>query len=351
MNKRPKKPTIDDVAARADVARVTVSRVINGGPNVRPEVRERVRAAIKELGYQVNSQARNLAAGLPRQIVLLSEWNLDAEPNSYYHAGLELGALTACTAFGYDLSAQFVGSVAPDWRRRILALIENRQSDGCILPPPFADDLELIEAIAAGGKAVTCISAGPEMRRRASSVGIDDREAGYDIARHILELGHRRIAYVQGIAEHLSAEQRYDGFCRAVAECGLNPQQFPTIRGNFTFRSGIECADAILSLRPDVTAIICGNDDMAAGALFACHRRGLNIPGQISIAGFDDSPVSRVIWPPLTTVSQPVKDIGHRAVLMLRDEIEGRRHGAAPQYEVVEHKVIPRQSTASPTRD
>lgn len=344
-----RRPTIDDVAARSGVARVTVSRVINGGPNVRAEIRERVMAAVDALGYRVNAQARNLAAGTARQIILLFEWNADAEPNSYYHAGLELGALTAASQHGYELSAQMVGTLAADWRERVVAMLQSRRADGCLLPPPFADDEALLAAISAAGCPFVCISAGDKVRARVPSIGIDDVAAGYDIARFIVGLGHRNIGYIKGIAGHLSAEGRFAGFARALAEAGLPLDEGAAVRGNFTFHSGIECCDALLDRRPGVTAIICGNDDMAAGALLACHRRGLSIPGDVSVAGCDNSPVSEIVWPPLTTVHQPVKDIAQQAVRRLLLSIEARLAPDAPLADFIEHRIISRQSTGAPS--
>lgn len=343
-----KKPTIDDVAKHSGVARVTVSRVINDGPNVRAEIRQRVQASILALGYQVNVQARNLAAGSARQILLFYEWNSDAEPNSYYHAGLELGALTACAQHGYELSTLHVSSLMADWRGHVVAQIESRRANGCILTPPFADDSRLIAAIMASSCPLVCISSGGGAAESVPSIGIDDEQAGYDMARFLLDLGHRQIAYLKGLAEHLSAEKRYNGFCRAVRDFGVDPEQCTAVRGNFTFRSGVDCCDEVLDCSPGITAIICGNDDMAAGALLACHRRGIDIPRDISVVGFDNSPVSDIVWPPLTTVSQPIKDIAQRAVLRLIDCIDGREDGQGALGDVVEHRIVERQSSAPP---
>jgi len=348
MKNRVRKPTIDDVAKHSGVARVTVSRVINDGPNVRPEVRARVQIAIKALGYQVNAQARNLAAGTARQILLFYEWNSDTEPNSYYHAGLELGALTECAQHGYELSAHLISSLSADWRHHIVMLIEGRQSDGCILTPPFADDQALINAIVATGCPLVCVSSGAETRRLVSSIGIDDELAGYDMTRFLIGQGHRKIAYLKGLAEHLSAEDRFAGFRRAIGEQGIALDECFAVRGNFTFRSGAECCDIVIDQHPEITAIICGNDDMAAGALLACHRRGIDIPRDISVVGFDNSPVSEIVWPPLTTVSQPIKEIAQRAVLRLLNRIDGRDEGDDPFFETVEHRIIERQSSAAP---
>ena len=343
-----KKPTIDDVATLSGVARTTVSRVINDGPNVRPSMRRRVMEAIDQLGYKVNVQARNLAAGSSRQIVLIHESNLEAEPNSYYHSGLELGALTSCARHGYQLTTQAVDYQAGGWRERILSFIESGRCDGLILPPPFSDEPDLVRAIMAADCPVVCISAGETVRAIAPSIGIDDETAGYDMARYLIALGHRRLAYIKGLEGHISAEGRYAGFVRALTEVGIDPASIASARGNFTFRSGIECTEHILAARDDITVIVCGNDDMAAGAMLVCHKHGLTIPTRISVVGFDDTPLSDIMWPPLTTVHQPIKEIARRAADLLIRRVEGGTPGDEAVHEFVGHRIVERQSAAPP---
>jgi LacI family transcriptional regulator len=343
-----KKPTIDDVATLSGVARTTVSRVINDGPNVRPTMRRRVMEAIDQLGYQVNVQARNLAAGNSRQIVLIHESNLEAEPNSYYHSGLELGALTSCAQHGYQLTTQAVDYQAGGWHARIMSFVESGRCDGLILPPPFSDEPDLVLAIMAADCPVVCISAGEAVRAIAPSIGIDDETAGYDMGRYLITLGHRRLAYIKGLEGHISAEGRHAGFVRALVEAGIDPASSLAARGNFTFRSGIECTERILEERDDVTVIVCANDDMAAGAMLVCHKHGLAIPARISVVGFDDTPLSDIMWPPLTTVHQPIKEIARRAASLLVKSIEGGGSGGGQQHQFVGHRIVERQSAASP---
>ncbi|WP_420606773.1 LacI family DNA-binding transcriptional regulator [Novosphingopyxis sp.] len=344
------KPTIDDVAALSGVGRATVSRVINNGPHVRPEMRRRVMEAISKLGYTVNVQARNLATGHSRQVLLIHESNHETEPNSYYFSGLELGALQSCAERGYRLVAQAIDRDARTWKSAIVELVENGRYDGLILPPPFSDDADLIRAIKNVPCALICISAGKGVRDLVPSIGIDDERAGYDIARHLLDLGHRRIAYIKGIKGHASAEMRFAGLGRALAERGIEPASVVAERGNFTFRSGIECGERILEREPDVTAIICANDDMAAGVLLVCHKAGLAVPSQISVAGFDDTPMSSIVWPPLTTVHQPIKDLARRAAAMLLKLVEDGGADEDGYLTCIDHGIVIRQSTAPPPR-
>jgi LacI family transcriptional regulator len=343
---KSKKPTIDDVARVSGVARVTVSRVLNGGPNVRDEVRDRVMRAVESLDYKVNPQARSLAGGASRLLAFVFASDPDNEPNSYYESALELGALRACLALGYQVLIQNVPQNTPDRQKRVMDLITTQRCEGLILSPPYSDDVELIDAALAQGCRVVVVSPGGMGRGRADGVGIDDEAGGYDMARELLRLGHRRFGFIAGLEGHLSADQRLGGFKRALAEQGLGQEAYVTVRGDFTFRSGTRLAPELLdhALRP--TVLVCANDDMAAGVLSAAHARGLSIPGDLSITGFDDAPVAGIVWPPLTTVNQPVKDLGQRAVELLVARLTGANLASEPVFHLLDHMVVSRQTTA-----
>ncbi|HEX6661132.1 MAG TPA: LacI family DNA-binding transcriptional regulator, partial [Sphingomicrobium sp.] len=204
--------TIDDVAKAAGVARVTVSRVLNNVPNVRTETRERVRRAVEELGYSVNRQARALASGRNRQIMLIHAHNPEREPNSYYHAGLELGALRACSSLGYDLITRAIDPEGENSSDVLTLIVERENPVGIILTPPLADDVELLERARLAGARMVAISAGEDARAMVSTVGIDEREAGRAIGEHLVSLGHRRFGFVKGPPDHRAAALRFDGF-------------------------------------------------------------------------------------------------------------------------------------------
>ncbi|QAY77470.1 LacI family DNA-binding transcriptional regulator [Sphingosinicella sp. BN140058] len=346
-----KKATIDDVARVAGVGRTTVSRVLNNGPNVRPEVREKVMRAVEELGFRVNEQARSLAIGAKREIALIHASDLDTEPNSYYHAGLELGAMRACAEHGFHLSNHSINQNAPDRSARVRALVAEGRYEGVILTPPFSDDVALIRAVGGDGAIVISISAGPSARAVAPSVGIDDFEAGRDIGAYLFGLGHRRFGFILGIEGHVSAEGRFEGFLKAIEQHGLGLEDIVVERGNFTFHSGIACAEAILAQAQRPTALVCANDDMAAGATLTAHKLGLDIPRDISVTGFDDTPVSEIIWPPLTTVHQPIREMGRRAAeLAIEALTERERRRPAPILSLISHHIVERQSAAAPRR-
>jgi len=335
--------TIDDVARAAGVAKVTVSRVLNNGPNVRPETRSRVQQAVAELGYTVNPQARALASGAGRQMMLIHSQSPEREPNSYYAAGLELGALRACSALGFDLVTRSIDPNGQDPSSLLRLIVERERPAGIVVSPPLSDNLKLLLEAKRLNIRMVAISAGDEARALVLSIGIDERAAGRAIGEHLIGLGHRRLGFVKGPADHRAAVSRYDGFLDALRDHGIDDRPW-TATGDFTFKSGVEATERLLANASEVTALACANDDMAAGAMLALHRAGLRIPADISVTGFDDTPMSEIVWPPLTTVRQPIKLLAERAVHLLADGNNG--DAAAPRHEVIEHELIVRESTA-----
>lgn len=335
--------TIDDVAKAAGVARVTVSRVLNEVGKVRPETREKVRRAIADLGYSVNQQARALASGMGRQIMLVHAHSPELEPNSYYNAGLEVGALRACSSLGFDLVTRAVDPHDENRVSRLCSIIERERPAGLILSPPLSDDLELIRAAQEAGVKVVAVSAGEVARAAVSAVGIDERAGGQAIGKHLVALGHRRVGFINGPRDHRAAMLRYDGFVAALRQAGVEDEPW-TANGDFTFKSGVDAAERMLrgAVRP--TALACANDDMAAGAMLALHRAGLAIPADISVTGFDDTPMSEIVWPPLTTIRQPIKEFTERAVHML---VENGTNGHA-RFDQFAYALVVRESTAAP---
>jgi LacI family transcriptional regulator len=335
--------TIDDVAEMAGVARVTVSRVLNNGSNVRPETRERVRRAVEALGYSVNQQARALASGMARQIMLIHAHSPELEPNSYYNAGLELGALRGCSALGFDLVTRAVDPRDDNRSHHLSSIIERERPAGLILSPPLSDDIQFIEAAQRAGVRVVAVSAGERARAVVSAVCIDERAGGHAIGKHLTSLGHRQLGFIKGPPEHRAAALRYDGFVDALRESGVDTTPW-TATGDFTFKSGVEAAEQLLRETARVTALACANDDMAAGAMLALHRAGLGIPEAISVTGFDDTPMSEIVWPPLTTIRQPIKDLSERAVHLL--VANGTSVGV--QFDALPFELVVRESTAPP---
>ncbi len=339
------RPTIDDVAALAGVARTTVSRVLNKQPNVREEVRAKVKQAVEKLGYRVNLQARNLAGRKGLRITMVHASDFDTEPNSYYSSALELGATRAGVSLGVQLLNQVVNQNDPGAAAEIVARLSEDQCDGVILTPPFSDDANLLRTLRGLGIAAVCIAGAREAEELALVLGIDDYRAGHDIGTHLLAQGHRKFGFIKGLKGHASAETRYDGFLAALAEQGLSEADVAGARGTFTFRSGHDCAQALLGGDRQLTALVCANDDMAAGALLAAHKLGLAIPQDVAITGFDDTPVSEIVWPPLTTIHQPLRRMGARAVERLVEAVSESASQAG--RETLGHDLVVRDSSFS----
>jgi LacI family transcriptional regulator len=341
-----KRPTIDDVAALSGVGRSTVSRVLNGGHYASADVQARVRRAVEQLRYTVNPQARQLAGGTPRRIGLVIASDFDTEPNSYYYSAIELGALRTCSEASFDLTVHHFNQHDPSCPQRILDLARDGQLQGLIVLPPYVDDVALIAGLRDLGCPLVCISAGPEAQCFAATIGIDERESAKSLASLLIAQGHRRFGYIKGPQNHISAESRFDGFLDALRDAGLDQDSVLTARGNFTFRSGIEAVERVFTHREvPPTALVCANDDMAAGAMLALHRLGLAIPDDVSVAGFDDTPVSEIVWPPLTTIHQPLRAMAARAVALLGETISAGRSATPPGIELIPFRLIERDST------
>jgi LacI family transcriptional regulator len=339
-------PTMDDVAALAGVARATVSRVLSNHVNVRESVRERVMHAVAALDYRVNPQARGLATRISKTLVLVHCTNPDAEPNSYYDSALELGALRAAAAAGFELSTLSLFTDDPRRSDKLIELLASGRCAGAILTPPMSDDVTLARRLVELGYPAICVAPGDEVRGLLAGVGLDEEAAGHEMGAYVLALGHRRLGYILGIEGHRSAELRYAGFVRALREAGIAGDAVTAVRGDFTFRAGVICTQQLLDSDSRPTAIVCANDDMAVGALFAAHRAHLAVPAEVSIVGFDDAPISAHTWPPLTTVHQPVRMIAGRAVELLVEMLH--RGSGARVFEVIEHRLVLRDSAAKP---
>ncbi len=341
-------PTIDDVAALAGVGRATVSRALNDQAHVSPRMRDKVMRAVEALDYRVNPQARNLASRTSNTLTLINCNSRDAPPNSHYFAAIEMGALRAAAVAGFELLTFSLHIEDEDRDDRVVELFASGRTAGLILSPPLSADVALARRLIAQGCPAVCISPGDEIPAMLPSIGFDEEAAGYEIARHVVAAGHRRFGYMLGIEGHPAAERRHDGFLRALAAAGLGTDAVTALRGDFSFKSGVELAETMLDRPGRPTAIVCANDDMAVGTMFAAQRMGLALPGDLTVVGFDDAPVTGYIWPPLTTIHQPIRQMAARAVERLVEALL-RGHGVVtPGLELVEHHLVLRDSVAPP---
>ncbi len=301
--------TMSDVARAAGVSMKSVSRVINREPNVTEKLRARVQAAIGQLGYVPDQAARSLAGGRAFTIGILYD-----NPSPNYTMKLQSGAYRACRDHGHHLLIEHLAVQRDDLAQQLSAMLLNCRVDGLILTPPVTDCALVLDELEARGIPYVRVAPGA-FGGRAPSVAMDDEGAARELAEHLLSHGHRRFGIVNGPEMHSAAHDRRKGFMGALAAAGCPP---PTeAYGGFEFEAGIRAGLALLDGAGRPTAIFAGNDDSAAGVMAAASQIGLKVPDQLSVVGFDDSWIALSVWPPLTTIYQPITEIAATAATML----------------------------------
>ncbi len=315
-SKAASKPTIFNVAELAGVSIKTVSRVVNREPNVQEKTRKKVEAAIDKLGYRPNVSARGLSSKRAYVIGLIYE---NPQEFSYVKDVLN-SALSECETLGYSLVLKPVtvtdGTAIEDIRK----FATQTRMDGVLLPPPMGDTPGIEALLRELG--LPCARLTPISELEDSvTINCDDEESSFDLTRYVITLGHERIGFVKGHPDHRASHDRFHGYERALESSGIEVEESLICQGYFDFESGQSAASELLDLEERPTAIIAANDDMAAGVLHEVHERGLAIPEEISVAGFDDTVISGRTWPPLTTVRQPIREMTRVAVRQLVDKI------------------------------
>ncbi|WP_033920974.1 LacI family DNA-binding transcriptional regulator [Sphingomonas sp. 37zxx] len=336
--------TVQDVARAAGVSAMTVSRVVNGGTNVRESTRLAVLETIEKLQYRPNAAARTLAAGDATQIGLLY-----SNPSDAYLSQFLIGALAGARRAGCHLVLEPCEGDSAEEQAEATRQFVGAQVQGVILPPPLSESAAVrAELEAAGIPAVAIALALPGPG--SMSVRIDDFEGAVAMTRHLLDLGHTDIAFIRGHPNQVASAERYRGYAWALEQAGLDPAQMRVEQGYFTFRSGMTAAEAILAHPSRPTAIFACNDDMAAAAVGVAHRLGLHVPHDLSIVGFDDTALATNIWPELTTIRQPIARMAETAVTMLLARLRHRGSHVTQetQEHILPHELIARESTAHP---
>lgn len=335
------KVTIVDVAREAHVSPMTVSRVINGEGNVRQATMERVQQAIEKLGYAPNEAARSLAGASAVQIGLLYD-----NPSSAYLAELLLGVLEQASKIGAQLAVQKSGG--PDAERDAIAKLLKAGVDGVILPPPLSESAQVLDMLRAEGVPVVCLATG-NAPADGLSVRIDDFEAARSMTRHLIALGHRDIGFVKGHPNQTASAERFRGYCAALAEAGIAPVEDWIAQGYFTYQSGLQAAEQIMSRKERPSAIFASNDDMAAAVSAVAHRMGLDVPRDLAVAGFDDTQLAVAVYPELTTIRQPIAEMARKSVDMLHKAVRDKRRGGRPaaMHLVEPYKLVERGSVAT----
>jgi LacI family transcriptional regulator len=337
--RRVRGATIIDVAKHAGVSAMTVSRVINSGPGVREETRQIVNQAIRELNYTPNVAARSLVtSGELRMGIIYSN------PSAAFMSDFLGGVFEEASAQGVQLRLLKGKDGRPPSVEAIGELIATGIR-GVILAPPLGESAAVCRILRAAGVPMAVVGG---MSSDAISVRIDDRSAAYDMTRHLLALGHRRLGFIIGNPDQSASAERLSGFHDAVREHG--DVETTVVQGDFSYASGLVAGEQMLGASEPPTAIFASNDDMAAAVVSVAHRRHLDVPQDLTVVGFDDTTAAVTLWPPLTTIRQPVRELAVEALQLLTQEIQatGSARRNAGRGRVFPHALIERQSTAGP---
>ena len=328
--------TIIDVAREANVSYSTVSRVVNNKSYVKPETRERVLQAMNQLGYQANLQARSLAGGRSNVIGLLVHGTI-----SQYTGEIIRGIDDALTPARYELM------LYTSHRRKIetgayVNMMVRGMADGLLILSP-RDPEKYVQSLRDRGFPYVLIDQ-KGIEDRDPSVTAANREGAYKAVRYLTDLGHRRIGFISGFADADVAKERLAAYVQALADHNIPFDAQLVKEGDFLQPSGHTCGNELIDLPDPPTAIFASSDMMALGVMDAARARGLRIPEDLSLIGFDDIPVAAAAHPGLTTVRQPLEDIGRTATEILLRAIENPDD--PPEAVMVSTELIIRGTTA-----
>jgi DNA-binding LacI/PurR family transcriptional regulator len=331
--RRPRPAVMADVGRLAGVSHQTVSRVINGSPRVRPETRQRVITAMRELGYRPNSVARALATGRTNTLGVVG-----FDTTLYGPASTLFGIERAAHEAGYFT---IVASLRALTRSSVTDEIERLRIHGVDGILVIAPHQEVADALAYAPIELPLVAAEAGPVDVVPVVAVDQFAGAVSATRHLLDLGHQSVWHISGPTEWLESRERVDGWRQTLQAAGTDPP--PVLAGDWSARSGYDLGRR-LSRDSAITAIFAANDQMALGVLRAMHEAGREIPGEISVVGFDDVPESPYFTPPLTTVRQDFIEVGNRSVrLLMRMIVGGEQLPPSPR---VQPELIVRASTS-----
>lgn len=344
--KRPNAATIYDVARRAGVSPMTVSRVVNAETNVRAATRAVVQKAMRELQFRPNKAARSLAGAAETRIGLLYN-----NPSVAYFTEFLMGALEGSGRNGSQL---VVDKCEISDRDAAIAAVRNLVKggiNGMVLTAPLSESNDLIDELKQQGVSIVGVATGGAFQGEVTCVGIDDFKASYEMTNYLIRMGHTRLGFVKGHPGHTSSRQRLAGFEAALRDAGSALEPPRIAQGYNSYRSGLEAGDELLSGRSALTAVFASNDDMASGVMSVAHRKGLDVPHDLSVVGFDDT-IAASVWPALTTIRQPVYEIASIAIDVIVRNLNELRAGKrpTPYNHLVAHILVERESAAPPRK-
>ena len=335
--------TINDVAQAAGVSVRTASRVLNQSPKVNAETRARVQEVIRNLNFVPSLRARALASNRSFMLGFVHD-----DPNAEIADHVQRGIFSECAQFGYELLVHMVNHKSPHLVDDVMSFVRRTGVDGLIVIAPVSENVALAQALAAHGLPVAAVnSAALDFQK--NKIVSREREAAGDIARHLIELGHREIGMISGPMVQAAARERRLGFTEAVEKAGITLRAENLVEGDWTFESGLECGRKLLASAHRPTAVFAACDRMAAALLKVAHESGLRVPQDLSVAGFDDSQVARMLTPALTTITRPFTQIGEGAAHWLLTSLRTAAGDARePLLRFYDLKFTQRESTAAP---
>jgi LacI family transcriptional regulator len=297
---------------------------------------------MRKVAYTPDPQARGLAFRRSFLIGLVYD-----NPNAQYIVNIQEGVLGALRRSGYELVVHPSDRTSATFHADVKSLIARQKLDGVILLPPISEDQALARILKEMGCRYVRVMAVP-LDEPYNIVLAMDRDAARQVGEHLGQLGHSRIALIAGPPGYRSAHERRAGFSEGLAAHGLTLAADYVVEGAYTFDSGFAASEVLLSRVPRPTAIFACNDEMAAGVYKAAYLRGLRIPTDLTVVGYDDSPLASRIWPSLTTVRLPIRDMGRTAAERLIAKIQNPEGLVAPASTVYPHLVVRDSSTRPP---
>ena len=330
--------TISDVAQAAGVSIRTVSRVLNNSPKVAESAREKIKATISELSFSPSSRARALASGRSALIGVVQD-----DPNAHVIGVFQRGIVDVCAALGYELVVHPAKFGDPGLTRNIEDFARRSRIDGLIVLPPISEAASIPLALAKLGVPAVGI-ASVRLPGYPTALVSEECAAAALLAHHLVALGHRRIAVITGPRLFHSSVERERGFRDALASDGVSLPDRYVREADYSFAGGCSATAELLGQPDPPTAIFAGNDIMAAAAIKIAHQRGLTIPTELSIAGFDDSDIASMVSPALTTIRRPLLEMAHEATERLIGMIAGPQNAPPPDHRVF-LSLVERQST------
>jgi DNA-binding LacI/PurR family transcriptional regulator len=335
---RPGAPTLEQVAALAGVSRATVSRVVNGSPRVSPQARDQVQRAVAKLGYVPNRAARSLVTRRTDSVALVV-----AEPESrFFSEPFFAGVVRGVSAALAETDVQLVLLMAQDaaHRGRLERYVTGGHVDGVLLASLHGDD-PLPRTLQRAG-VPTVLVGRPAGEAPDSYVEADNRGGAREAVAHLVARGHGHIATITGPMDMAVGQDRLDGYHDGLRAAGLPEDPRLVEGGDFTEESGAAAMRRLLEREPGLDAVFAASDLMAAGALRTLKAAGRRVPGDVAVAGFEDSMIARYAEPQLTTVSQPVEEMGRQATRLLLAKVAGE---AAGMSVILETELVVRAST------